>query len=37
VFKLQNRGKVWKFEGKAMVGDTLVAEATFTAIIVDPK
>ncbi len=37
VVKLQNRGKVWKFEGKAMVGDTLVAEATFTAIIVDPK
>ncbi len=37
VVKLQNRGKVWKFEGKAMVGDTLVAEVTFTAIIVDPK
>ena len=37
VVKLQNRGKVWKFEGKATVGDTLVAEATFTAIIVDPK
>ena len=37
VVKLHNRGKVWKFEGKAQVGDTLVAEATFTAIIVDPK
>ncbi len=37
VVKLHNRGKVWKFEGKALVGDTLVAEATFTAIIVDPK
>jgi 3-hydroxyacyl-[acyl-carrier-protein] dehydratase len=37
VVKLQNRGKVWKFECKATVGDTLVAEATFTAIIVDPK
>jgi len=37
VDKLQNRGKVWKFTGKAHVGDTLVAEATFTAMIVDPK
>ncbi|MBC8337240.1 MAG: 3-hydroxyacyl-ACP dehydratase FabZ [Rhodospirillales bacterium] len=37
VDKLQNRGKVWKFEGKARVGDTLVAEAIFTAMIVNPK
>ena len=37
VSKLQNRGKVWKFVGKAMVKKTLVAEATFSAIIVDPK
>ncbi|MBE9556555.1 MAG: 3-hydroxyacyl-ACP dehydratase FabZ [Proteobacteria bacterium] len=31
----QNRGAVCKFEGKAMVGDTLVAEATFSAMLVD--
>jgi 3-hydroxyacyl-[acyl-carrier-protein] dehydratase len=37
VSKLHNRGKVWKFEGKAMVKNTLVAEATFSAIIVDPE
>lgn len=30
-----NRGAVWKFEGKALVGDTLTAEANFTAMIVD--
>lgn len=37
VSKLHNRGKVWKFQGKGMVNNTLVAEATFSAIIVDPK
>ena len=37
VVKLRNRGKVWKFEGTARVGDTVVAEAVFTAMIVDPK
>jgi 3-hydroxyacyl-[acyl-carrier-protein] dehydratase len=37
VSKLQNRGKVWKFEGKAMVNMTLVAEATFSAIIIDSE
>lgn len=35
VTRKQNRGMVWKFEGKAMVGDTLVAEATFAAMLVD--
>ena len=37
VAKLRNRGKVWKFEGTALVGDTVVAEAIFTAMIVNPK
>lgn len=37
VVKLRNRGKVWKFEGTALVGDTVVAEAIFTAMLVDPK
>lgn len=36
VVKIRNRGKVWKFEGTARVNDTVVAEATFTAMIVDP-
>lgn len=35
VTRKQNRGAVWKFEGKAMVGGTLVAEATFAAMLVD--
>ncbi len=35
VTKLQNRGPVWKFQGEARVGDTLMAEATFAAMIVD--
>ena len=35
VNKLQSRRNVWKFEGKAMVGDALHAEATFSAMIVD--
>jgi 3-hydroxyacyl-[acyl-carrier-protein] dehydratase len=35
--KKQNRGPVWKFEGMAKVDDTLVAEATFSAIIVDKE
>ncbi len=33
--KLQNRGPVWKFNGEARVGETLMAEATFTAMILD--
>jgi 3-hydroxyacyl-[acyl-carrier-protein] dehydratase len=32
---LHHRGPVWKFESRAMVGDDRVAEATFTAMIVD--
>ena len=35
VIRKQNRGAVWKFDGKAMVGDKLVAEATFAAMIAD--
>ena len=35
VKKLQNRGPVWKFSGEAHVGETLMAEATFTAMILD--
>lgn len=35
VEKLRARGKVWKFKGRAMVGDTLCAEATFAAMITD--
>ena len=34
VEKVQNRGKVWKFLGKAMVNGKLHAEAKFTAMIV---
>jgi 3-hydroxyacyl-[acyl-carrier-protein] dehydratase len=30
---LQHRGPVWKFEGKAFIGDTLCAEAEFSAMI----
>jgi 3-hydroxyacyl-[acyl-carrier-protein] dehydratase len=33
----QHRGKVWKFKGEARVDDTLVAEAVFSAMIVEPK
>lgn len=35
VTRKHTRGAVWKFEGKAMVGDTLVADATFAAMLVD--
>ena len=35
VTRKHNRGAVWKFDGRAMVGDTLVAEATFAAMLVD--
>ena len=37
VVKKRNRGKVWKFKGEARVGDNLVAEATFSAMILEPK
>jgi 3-hydroxyacyl-[acyl-carrier-protein] dehydratase len=35
VVKQRSRGNVWKFEGKAKVGDNLTAEATFAAMILD--
>lgn len=35
VEKIQSRRNVWKFTGKAMVGDQLHAEATFSAMIMD--
>jgi 3-hydroxyacyl-[acyl-carrier-protein] dehydratase len=33
VKKLRQRGPVWKFEGKAFVGEDLCAEAEFAAMI----
>lgn len=35
VEKERNRGNVWKFKGEAKVNGTRVAEATFSAMIVD--
>ena len=35
VARQRNRGNVWKFDGQAMVGDRLVAEATFAAMIME--
>jgi 3-hydroxyacyl-[acyl-carrier-protein] dehydratase len=35
VRKLRQRGPVWKFEGRAFVGDDLCAEAEFSAMIHD--
>lgn len=35
VEKQRERGLVWRFSGKAYVGDALVAEAVYTAMIVD--
>lgn len=35
VLRDRNRGAVWKFAGKAFVEDQLMAEAVFTAMIVD--
>ena len=35
VTKQRNRGNVWKFKGEARCNDTLMAEATFAAMIVD--
>jgi 3-hydroxyacyl-[acyl-carrier-protein] dehydratase len=35
VLKQRSRGNVWKFEGRAMVGDNLTAEAVFAAMILD--
>lgn len=33
---IQKRGHVWKFAGRAFVGDKLATQADFTAMIVDP-
>ena len=33
--KERQRGGVWKFNGEALVGNTVVAEATYTAMIMD--
>ena len=35
VQKLRSRGSVFKFSGKAFVGEVLAAEATFSAMIMD--
>jgi len=35
VSKIRNRGPVWKFRGEAKVNGTLVAEATYSAMILD--
>src|SRR5262249_27877525 len=35
VAKERHRGNVWKFEGRAKVGDNLVAEAVFAAMILN--
>ena len=35
VTKQRRRGPVWRFEGVAKVGDTVVAEAVFSAMIMD--
>jgi len=35
VTKQRHRGNVWKFEGRAKVGDNLVAEAVFAAMILN--
>ncbi len=35
VFKERQRANVWKFRGEAKVGDQLVAEATYAAMIMD--
>ena len=35
VVRKQHRGNVWKFEGKAMSGDKVMAEAVFAAMILD--
>lgn len=37
VKKIQQRGNVWKFSGKACVDGVVHAEATYTAMIIDNK
>ena len=36
VIKITNKGPLWKFAGKASVDGKLVAEAEFSAMVVDP-
>lgn len=33
----RHKGRVWRFEGVGRVGETVVAESTFSAMIVDPE
>lgn len=33
----RNRGPVWRFEGKAYIGEALCAEAEFSAMIMNPE
>jgi len=37
VEKIKHRGPVWKFRGVAKVGETVCAEATFSAMLTDEK
>ncbi len=37
VNKVRSRGSVWKFTAEARVGDTVVAEATYAAMILDTE
>ncbi|MGO9545096.1 MAG: 3-hydroxyacyl-ACP dehydratase FabZ [Rhodomicrobium sp.] len=37
MIKKRNRGRVWRFEGRATVDGHIVAEAEISAMIVDPK
>lgn len=37
VEKIQQRGAVWKFKGTAKVGETVCAEATFSAMLTDQE
>ncbi len=37
IVKNRRRGPAWKFKGEARVGNTLVAEAVFSAMIVNPN
>ncbi len=34
---IRGRGKVWKFQGRGMVGERIAAEAEFTAMIISPE
>jgi 3-hydroxyacyl-[acyl-carrier-protein] dehydratase len=34
---VRGRGKVWKFDGTAKVGDTVAAESVYTAMIMTPE